>query len=93
MNETTILLAIKLILQNQNKLAELFLLALQGEKANKNQIHQVLETMKAQNQQVVKGLDSILNCAPTPFRSGTDTQQAQSINDLFNQMLGGPRRQ
>ena len=92
MNETTILLSIKLILQNQNKLAELFLLALQGEKANKNQIHQTLATMMAQNDEVVRGLDSIINTQPSQ-QFGAGSQQAQSIHDLFNQMLGGnPRR-
>ena len=93
MNEATILLAIKLILQNQNKLAELFLLALQGEKVNKNQIQQALETMLAQNNEIIIGLDRILISPSTKTFDGrqqTQTaQSAQAMQDMLN-MLGRP---
>ncbi len=86
MNETTILLALKLIMQNQSKLAELFLLALMGKEVNKQQVHQAMETMMEQNKQVTQGLDDIMRIQSQQF--GPGSQQAQSIHDLFNQMLG-----
>lgn len=91
MDETTILLSLKLILQNQSKLAELFLLALQAAQVDKQQIHQALKTMLHQNAEVVKGLDSILSAQATQ-QFNPEGAQAQSIHDLFNEMLGGQQR-